>query len=218
MTSKHEDRILSHFPNVAFNVVVIAASAGGLSAISEILSHLPSDFPAAIIVVQHLHPQCRSYMAKILSNHTTLRVKQAEAGELLRPGTLYTPVPDKHLLVNLNGILSLSDAPKVNFVRPAADKLFASVATTYKARVIAVVLTGKGTDGLLGVLAIKKHGGVAIAQDRASSAFFGMPQAAIGTGKVDFVLPLNSIASTLVSLVMTQQVARAKPLPGLKAS
>lgn len=106
-----------------------------------------------------------------------------------------------------DGKISLSDEAKVNFVRPAADKLFASVADSCKARAIALVLTGKGTDGLLGVLAIKKHGGTVLAQDEATSECFSMPKAAISTGKVDLVLPLDAIASTLASVVMTENVA-----------
>ena len=202
-----DHKILSHFPNVAFNVVAIAASAGGLEAISEVLSALPPDFPAAIAIVQHMHPYSRSYMAEILSTRTALRVKQAESGELLRPGTVYIAAPNKHLVVKPNGTLFLSDAAKVNFVRPSANVLFQSVAISYKARAIAVVLTGRETDGVLGVLAIKKHGGIAIAQDEHSCKCFDMPKAAITTGKVDLVLPLEAIATTLVSLVSMEKAA-----------
>lgn len=207
MLHKQQHRILSHFPNIAYNVVAIAASMGGIRAIGEIVSALPADFPAAITVVQHLSSLYPSYLPDLLNRRTPLRVKHAEAGELLRPGTAYIAVPDKHLLVNPDGRLSLSDAAPMNFVRPAADKLFTSVATSYKSRAIAVVLTGKQTDGLLGVLAIKKHGGIAIAQDEATSECFDMPKSAIDTGKVDFVLPLDAIASTLVNLVMTEKAA-----------
>ncbi len=204
-------RVISHFPNVAYNVVAIAASRGGLKAISQILSALPVDFPAAIALVQHISPLYPSYMPQLLSRHTALRVKQAEEGELLLPGTVYTPVPDKHLLVNLDGTLSLSDAPKVNFVRPAADKLFTSVAASFKSRAIAIVLTGKDGDGALGMLTIKKYGGTTIVQDEASCECFSMPKSAIDTGKVDLVLPLDAIAPTLVNLVMTEKIEQFIP-------
>ncbi|WP_460207328.1 chemotaxis protein CheB [Scytonema sp. NUACC21] len=204
MYAKH--KVISHFPNIAYNVVAIAASRGGLKAISTILSALPAEFPAAITVVQHLCPNYRSYMAEILSRHTSLQVKQAEDGEVLRPATVYTAVPDKHLLINSDGTLSLSDSPKVNFVRPAADKLFASAAASFKSRAIAVVLTGKDSDATLGVLAVKKYGGTVIAQDEASCECFGMPKSAINTGKVDWVLPLDAIANHLQNLVMAEQV------------
>ncbi len=207
MTSKLEHKILSHFPNVAYNVVAIAASWGGQQAIIEILSALPSDFPAAIIIVKHMYAHCPSYLPEILSSRTALRVKHAQSGEILRPGTVYTAVPNKHLIVNPNGKLFLSDAAKVNFTRPCANVLFESVATSCKARAIGIVLTGKQTDGVLGVLAIKKHGGIAIASDEATSECFDMPKAAIATGKVDLVLPLKVIASTLVNLVSTEKAA-----------
>jgi two-component system chemotaxis response regulator CheB len=194
-------------PNVAYNVVAIAASWGGIRALSEILSALPADFPAAIVVVQHLSSLYRSYMPELLNRRTPLRVKHAEAGELLLPRTVYIAVPGKHLLVNLDGTFSLSDAAKVNFVRPAADQLFISLAVSYKIRAIAVVLTGKLSDGTQGVLSIKKHGGTAIAQDEVTSECFSMPKSAIDTGKVDFVLPLNAIASMLVNLVKTETAA-----------
>lgn len=198
--------VVSHFPNVAYNVVAIAASRGGLKAISQILSTLPAEFPAPITLVQHLSPQHRSHMAEILSRRTALQVKEAEEGELLRPGTVYIAVPNKHLVVNPDATLSLSDAPKINFVRPAGDKLFTSVASSFKSRAIGVVLTGKDGDGVLGVLAIKKYGGTVIVQDEASSECFSMPKSAIDTGKVDFVLPLDAIAHRLLTLVTTQEV------------
>ncbi|HAX78368.1 MAG TPA: chemotaxis protein CheB, partial [Cyanobacteria bacterium UBA11372] len=129
-----EHRIFSHFPNIAFNVVALAASMGGLKAISAVLSALPADFPAAILVVQHLSPKFPSQMVEILSQRTALRVKQAATGDFLRPGTVYVAAADQHLLVQPNGTLLLSDTAKMNFARPAADKLFMSVASTYKSR------------------------------------------------------------------------------------
>lgn len=202
-----QHRIFSQFPNIAFNVVALTASMGGIPALRTILSSLPADFPAAILVVQHLSPNHPSRLPEVLSQRTALKVKPAATGEVLRPGTVYVAVPARHLLVQPNGVLLLSDAPKMNFVRPAADKLLISMATTYKSRAIAVVLTGSGSDGALGVLSIKKHGGIALAQDESTSECFNMPKAAIATGKVDRVLPLETIASTLVRLVTSEAVA-----------
>ncbi|KAB8333522.1 chemotaxis protein CheB [Scytonema tolypothrichoides VB-61278] len=193
----------------------MAASKGGLKAISQILSSLPAEFPAAIALVQYLHPQYRSHLAEILSSRTALQVKQAEDGELLCPGTVYIAVPNKHLVVNLDATLSLSDAPKVNFVRPAGDKLLASVGSSFKSRAIRVVLTGKDGDEVLGVLAIKKYEGTVIVQDEASSECFSMPKSAIDTGKVNFVLLLDAIAHRLVTLVSTQKVHSQELSPKL---
>ena len=190
------------FDGAAFDVLALAASAGGLHALSRVLSEIPADFPGAIIVLQHLDPRHRSLMAEILSRRTPLPVKQAQEGNQLRPGMVYVAPPNRHLLVNPDGTLSLSQSELVHFVRPSADLLFESVAASYRERAIAVVLTGTGTDGNMGVRAVKKMGGTVIAQDEKSSEFFGMPGAAIHTGNVDFILPLEEIASALVTLVV----------------
>jgi two-component system chemotaxis response regulator CheB len=191
----------SEFPRAAFEVVAVAASAGGLKALTAVLSPLTRDFPAAIVVVQHLDPRHRSLMAEILDRCTALGVRQAEEGDVLRPGTAFIAPPDNHLLVNPDGVLSLSKSELVHFVRPSADRLFESVAAGYRDRAIAVVLTGSGSDGSTGVVAVKTMGGTVIAQDEATSEFLDMPSAAVRTGKVDFVLPLNEISAALVSLV-----------------
>jgi two-component system chemotaxis response regulator CheB len=189
--------------NGAFDIIALAASAGGLTALSEVLSALPKGFPASIVVVQHLDPRHRSLMAKILSGRTVLSVKEAEEGDLLRPATVYVAPPDRHLLVNSGGTLSLTQSEMVHFVRPSADLLFESVAASFKEKAIAVVLTGSGSDGNMGAKAIRKMGGTVIAQDKSTSEFFGMPGAAIQSGNVDFILPLAEIPSALVTLVMT---------------
>ncbi|MHB1135149.1 MAG: chemotaxis protein CheB [Chloroflexota bacterium] len=192
-----------HFSGAAFDVVAVAASAGGLNALTTVLSALPASFPAAVLVVQHVDPRHRSLMATILGRRTALVVKEAEAGDTLRAGTVFIAPPDYHLLLDRDGTLSLSHSELVHFVRPSADLLFESVAASYQDRAIAVVLTGTGSDGSMGVQAIKKMGGTVIAQDEATAQFFGMPGAAIGSGSVDFVLPLEEIASSLISLVRT---------------
>ncbi|MEH2349155.1 MAG: chemotaxis protein CheB [Nostoc sp.] len=191
-----------HFPNAAFDIVAIAASAGGLTALLKVLSTLPAKFPAAIAIVQHLAPEHRSFMAEILSRRTDITVKQAEEADYLTPGTAYVAPPNRHLLVNDDGTLSLSQSKLVHFLRPSADLLFESVAATYKERAIAIVLTGTGSDGAMGVEAIKKMGGTVIVQDVKTAEFSGMPSAAIQTGNVDFILPLDEISTTLVNLVM----------------
>jgi two-component system, chemotaxis family, protein-glutamate methylesterase/glutaminase len=192
------------FPNAAFDIVAFASSAGGLKALSVVLSCLPATFPAAIVVVQHLDRRHRSLMADILSRRTALRVKQAQADDCLTPGTVYIAPPDHHLLINADGTLSLSQSEVVNHVRPSADLLFGSAAVSYGDRAIAVVLTGTGIDGGVGVAAIKKMGGTVMVQDQQSAEFFGMPETAINTGAVDLILPLLEIAAALVRLVMQE--------------
>ena len=186
----------------SFDIVAIASSAGGLAALTSTLSALPADFPAAVLVVQHLDPRHRSLMAEILSRRTALAVVQAVGGEPIEAGTVYVAPPDHHLLANANRTLELAQTELVHFVRPSADLLFESVAAAYRERSIAVVLTGSGSDGAMGVEAVKKMGGTVLAQDESTSEFFSMPSAAIATGKVDFVLPLEEMAPALLSLVV----------------
>jgi two-component system chemotaxis response regulator CheB len=190
----------------AFDIVALAASAGGLHALSEVLAGLPGSFPAALVIVQHLDPRHRSLMADILSRCTPLKVKQAQEGNRVEPGRVYIAPPNRHLLVNPDGTLSLSQSELVHFVRPSADLLFESVAASFKERAIAVVLSGTGSDGSMGVKAIKKMGGTVIVQNEESAEFFGMPGAAVQTGSVDFVLALSEIAPALVTLVMKGEV------------
>jgi two-component system, chemotaxis family, protein-glutamate methylesterase/glutaminase len=189
-----------------FDIVAVAASAGGLTALSRLLAGLPRQFPAAVVVLQHLDPRHRSLMAEILGRRIALPVKQAAASDRLENGKVYIAPPNKHLLVNRDGSLSLTETELVHFVRPSADLLFESVAASYRDRAIAVVLTGTGSDGAMGVRAIKKMGGTVIAQDE-SAEFFGMPQAAIETGVVDFTLPLVEIPSALLTLVRPTEPA-----------
>jgi two-component system chemotaxis response regulator CheB len=197
----HRRRGVVRKKRARFEIVAVAASAGGLNAISNVLAALPDAFPCAVAIVQHLDPRHRSQLAHILSRRTPLPVKQAEDGERLVPSTVYIAPPDKHLLVNTDGTVSLTSSELVHFVRPSADLLFESVAASFRERAIAVVLTGSGVDGSMGLAAIKKMGGKVIAQDQASSDFFGMPGAAIHTGNVDLVLPLEDIPAALVRLV-----------------
>ena len=185
----------------AFDVIAIASSAGGLKALTKLLAGLPPNLPAAILIVQHLDPRHRSLMADILSRQTSLKVLQATEGERVEPGIVQVAPPNRHLLVNSNRRLTLTDTELVHFVRPSADLLFESVAASFKERAIAVVLTGTGSDGAMGVGAVKKMGGTVIAQDEESAEFSGMPAAAIATGNVDFVLKLEEIADALTKLL-----------------
>ena len=183
------------------HAVAFAASAGGLSALTHVLSSLPADFAAPVLVVQHIDPNHRSWLAEILRRRVALEVEQAHGGEELDAGKIYLAPPDRHMVVGEDGRLSLSDVARVQYVRPSADLLFASLAGAWGKGAIAVVLSGTGRDGADGVRAIKQHGGVVIAQDEASAEFFGMPEAAQQTGAVDRVLPLDEIAPALVKLI-----------------
>jgi two-component system chemotaxis response regulator CheB len=187
----------------SFPVVAMAASVGGLKALSVILGSLPADFPAAIAIVMHVAPDHKSLLSQILKSRTHLAVEQAHTGDVLFPSSVFIAPPNHHLSVAKGGRLKLSSsaAAKVNYARPSAEPLFVSVAAIYKKNAIAVVLTGGDGDGSFGVQIIKDKGGRVIAQDRATSQDFSMPETSIKTGDVDFILPLDQIAPKLMELV-----------------
>ena len=187
----------------SFPVIAMAASVGGLKALSVILGSLPADFPAAIAIVMHISPEHKSLLAEILNRRTHLEVKQAVTGDILRQASVFVAPPNHHLFVVKGGRLRLSSSgsEKVHHARPSAEPLFASVARVYQGRAIAVVLTGGDGDGSFGVQIIKERGGKVIAQDRPTSQDFSMPETSIETGDVDFILPLKEIAPKLIELV-----------------
>jgi two-component system chemotaxis response regulator CheB len=187
---------------LAADAVVLVASAGGLAALSVVLGALPPDFPAAVLVLQHLARGHISHLAAILARRTPLPVQQATQDQRLCAGRVYIAPPNWHLLVRRNHTLALTQTPPVNYTRPSADPLLASVASCFRQHAIAVILTGTGHDGTAGVSAIKQNGGLVIAQDQATSQFFGMPGAAIASGQVDWVLPLAEIGPRLTALLM----------------
>jgi two-component system chemotaxis response regulator CheB len=180
---------------------VIAASAGGLRALRQILERLPNSFPAAIAIVMHRTDVMPSRLGALLGRWTTLVVKDVEAGEPLRAGTVYIAPPSLHLRITPERLLELSDGVRISHVRSSANPLFESAAAVLDGRVIAVVLTGGGHDATDGVQAVKARGGVVIAQDEASSEHFAMPRSAIATGAVDYVLPVQEIGPALLRLV-----------------
>ena len=183
------------------SIVVVATSAGGLNALTHVLSALPPDFPAPVVVVQHLSREAPSLLADILDRRCAIAVRHAVDGEVPKPATVYIAVRDYHLLITASGRLALTHSELVHFVRPSADVLFESAAASYGDQVIAVVLTGAGVDGAAGVRAVKRAGGVVIAQDKETCESFGMPAAAIGTNGVDEVLGLDDIAPALITRV-----------------
>jgi len=180
-----------------FDVVAIGASAGGLNALSQVLDTLPQSFPSSIVVVQHLSPLHKSWMAHLLGRSARLPVKQAEHNEIMLPGTVYVAPPDEHLLVG-PGKLQLAHTQLVHFSRPSIDLLFESIAGTYGSRALGVVLSGSGSDGSAGIRAIKEAGGATIAQNPDEAEFPPMPRAAVETGCVDFVVPLEAIGQLLL--------------------
>jgi two-component system chemotaxis response regulator CheB len=195
-----------------YDLVVMAASAGGLPALRTVLSALPKDFPVPVALVQHRAAAAPEVLPSILRKATPLHVKNAEAGERLQAGTIYVAPPDRHLMVLPDFTLALVDGSKIKFTRSSANPLFESAAQAVNGRLVAVVLTGGGANGTDGVQIVQALGGHVIAQDQASSLHFGMPRAAIATGCVHSVLPLEAIGPTLVHLVMpTKETTAGQP-------
>lgn len=185
-----------------FDVVAIASSAGGIAALGTVLGRLPPDFPVPVLVVQHLDRRHETAIAEVLRRRVDMELKLADDGERARAGKIYIAPPDRHMLIGRDATLSLSDSELVHFVRPSADLLFESVAGAYGGRAIAVVLTGSGLDGAMGVKAVKSRGGTVIVEDPETAQFSGMPTAAVETHTADFVLPLEEVPLVLTSLVL----------------
>ena len=184
-----------------YDVVAIASSAGGVTALMRLVAALPDGLPVPVLVVQHLDRRHETVIAQVLQRRSALRVKLAEDGEVIAPGTVYVAPPDRHLLVTDSRTLNLSGSELVHFLRPSADLLFESVAGVFGDRTIACVLTGTGSDGSMGVTAVHARGGTVIVEDPDTADFTGMPQAAVATGAADFVLPLEEVAGVVLGLV-----------------
>lgn len=173
-------------------------SAGGIRALEVLFEGLPRDLDAAVLVIIHLTPGARSYLPSILSRWSLLRVEQAEDGMALAAGVVRVAPPDAHLLLDETGLLRLDQSELVHHVRPSADVLLLSLARNHRGPCTAVVLSGTGIDGAAGAAAVKRAGGRVLAQDEATSQYFGMPGAAILAGGVDEVLPLDAIAPAML--------------------
>ena len=185
--------------NSRCDLVTIGASAGGLSSLSQVLAGLRADFPP-ILVVQHLDPSHKSHLAALLARKTRKTVKEAQDGELLSRNTVYIGPPDEHLLVS-KGRVQLAHSRLIRFSRPSIDMMFGAVAATYGKRCIGVILSGSNRDGADGIAAIKRAGGITIAQDPATAEYRIMPQAAIETGCVDLIVTLEKLGETISALV-----------------
>jgi two-component system chemotaxis response regulator CheB len=197
--------------------VAIAASTGGPAVLHGILAALPREFPLPILVVQHIAPGFVEGLAEWLNAACDVRVKLAEAGEALRPRTVYLAPDDRHLGLSSEGRIELSSEEPVGGFRPSATFLFESLARARRGTVVAVVLTGMGNDGAAGLRRLKQAGAVVLAQEEASCVVPGMPREAAATGTVDEVLTPDEIAARLVE--MAARVApRADPEPRNAAS
>ncbi len=186
-TGKNSDRVIS-----------IAASTGGPAAVAYVLRQIPENAPP-ILVVQHMQKKLTKFFAEGLNQECKIKVKEAEVGDVVQEGLALIAPGGFHMVVTKNGKINLTTSPPVNYVRPSADVMMKSAAKTYTSKNIGVILTGMGVDGAKGIEAIKKKGGMTIAQDKKTCVVFGMPDAAIKTGCVDSVTSLEHIPKEIMT-------------------
>jgi two-component system chemotaxis response regulator CheB len=184
-------------------VIAIGASTGGTEAIKAVLTQLPVDSPG-IVITQHMPPGFTTSFAKRLDSLCRINVIEAQGGERIMPGYAYLAPGDKHLTVVRSGAdyrIQLTDGPRVSGHKPSVDVMFQSVAEAVASNALAVILTGMGKDGAIGIRSIAEHGGFTMAQDEASSLIFGMPQEAIKTGCIKQIVSLESISNRLIEVL-----------------
>lgn len=183
-------------------VVAIGVSTGGPNALQYVLSQLPADFPAAIVVVQHMPEGFTELFARRLDECCAIDVKEAASGDLLLAGRALICPGNRHVRVKrmpLGDIVVLSEEPKVNGHRPSVDVLYRSVAQEFGRDAVGLIMTGMGEDGADALREIRESGGMTIAQDEESCVVYGMPRAAIDRGSVMRVVPLDALANTLMA-------------------
>ena len=193
-------------PDAATKVIAIASSTGGPRALAEIIPHLPENLGAAVVVVQHMPSEFTKLLAERLRAMSPLWVAEAMDGKLLRENRVYVAPGGHHMTLtgeSGNASIRLDQSPTMWGVRPAADRLFFSVASTFGRAAIGVVLTGMGRDGAEGLRRIREAGGRGIVQDRESSIIYGMPQAALAAAGADNVVTLSEIAPLIGVLCAT---------------
>jgi len=183
-----------------YDAIVIGASAGGLQALSSILSALPEKYTLPVIIVQHRAKEEKDLLENILQQKCRIKIKQADEKELITSGRVYFAPANYHLLVERNRTFSLSSDETVNYSRPSIDVLFETAAEVYEKRLVAIVLTGSNNDGANGVKVVRSQGGLTIVQNPGEAQYPAMPVASIGTGAVNHIFMLKEIQQFLIQL------------------
>jgi len=200
-------------------ILAIGTSTGGPNALHEVIPHLPEDFPVPVVIVQHMPPLFTRLLAERLNSRSSLSVQEGEAGMPLKPGQVWIAPGNYHMTVERKGTrtaLNLNQEPPENSCRPAVDVLFRSVAQIYGPSVLAVVMTGMGSDGARGAMHIREAGGGIVVQDETSSVVWGMPGAVVTAGVADKVCPLPEISQEIVRRVSFSR-ARVPDVPATQA-
>jgi two-component system chemotaxis response regulator CheB len=192
-------------PSKKPEMVLIGVSTGGPNALARLVPAFPADLAVPVLIVQHMPPLFTRSLADSLASKSSLRVREASHGELAEPGTVYIAPGGRQMKVapDASGrkIIQITDDPPENNCKPAVDYLFRSAAHHFPGKSLAVIMTGMGSDGTLGLRLLKRHGCQVIAQDEASCVVFSMPRSAIEAGVADAVVPLDGIASRIAALV-----------------
>jgi two-component system chemotaxis response regulator CheB len=181
-------------------IVVIGGSAGAMTALGQLLSALPDDYPLPILIAIHLHPLQDKYYLDHFNELCALPVKEADEKEPIQGGHIYFAPPNYHLLIEKDLTFSLSVDEKVNYARPSIDILFESAADAYAPHLAGIILTGANNDGALGLNYIKNRGGTTIVQDPQTADSPYMPKAALSKTPADYILTLQEIGDLLVKL------------------
>ncbi len=183
-----------------YECVLIGVSAGGMTALQQILPFLPKNFPLPVVIVQHLHPQQGNFHIKFYSTKCDISVSEALEQMPILPGNVYFAPANYHLLIEETKVFSLSVDPKVNFSRPSIDVLFESAIEAYGEKIIAIILTGANNDGASSLKMVHKAGGFTIVQDPINAEVDAMPKNAIKLHKPSKILSLVEIKDFLLSL------------------
>ncbi|MFA7464206.1 MAG: chemotaxis protein CheB, partial [Syntrophales bacterium] len=183
-----------------FPIVGLGASAGGLEAFQQFLKKVPPDSGIAFVLVPHLDPNHASMMSDLLRRYTTMEVIEAQDNVVVKPDMVYIIPPKKDIAIH-KGALLLTNPEEPRGLRMPIDFFFRSLAEDRGERAIGIILSGTGTDGTMGVRAIREAGGMSMAQDETSAKYIGMPRSAINTGLVDYILPVEKMPEQLISYI-----------------
>ncbi|MDC4204484.1 MAG: chemotaxis protein CheB [Candidatus Manganitrophus sp.] len=192
-------------------VVGIGASAGGLEPIETFFDRISADSGVAFVVVQHMDPHHKSIMAELLGRHTEMPVRMAENRMQVAPNTVYVNPPGKYLTL-FHGMLHLSDPDPNQGVRFPIDSFLRSLAEDRGHRSVSILLSGGGTDGTLGLKAVKAAGGMTMVQEEGSAKFGGMLRSAVASGSVDYVLPVEEMPKEVIRYIRHPYTAKSAPL------
>jgi two-component system chemotaxis response regulator CheB len=197
-----------HKPVTLRNVILVGGSQGSIPVIKTVLSALPADFRAAICITIHRGRMFQTALASLLGKTCALPIADAKHGELFRPGRVYLAPPDHHLVLR-SGAVWLDHGPKHHHARPAVDPMFFSGASAYGSRVIGVLVTGNLSDGVAGLIAIKRRGGLSLVQDPHEAEAPSMPQSAVAFDDVDAIFPVATGSALLRDLVRGVAIGEA---------